>query len=238
MKYTKEILEEAVKKVSNYTQLLNYFNLLSDSKGCRRNFHRLISKYHIDISHFNRYNASNRLRPEKMDKENILVLDRFKKNRREPYRILKRAMLEYGIEYKCKKCGLNQWNNKDISLQIDHINSNPLDNRIENIRFLCPNCHSQTPNFGSRKLKNRCKICNKTILRKSKSCVKCNAKKRRNLTKIIWPSNEELGLLVWKYPMKQLSEKLGVTDNAIKKRCITRKIERPKQGYWLKSENK
>jgi protein-arginine kinase activator protein McsA len=46
-----------------------------------------------------------------------------------------------------------EWNGQPLRLQIDHINGNPVDNRQENLRFLCPNCHSQTINFGTKNVK-------------------------------------------------------------------------------------
>lgn len=53
--------------------------------------------------------------------------------------------------YKCEKCNIiDEWNGYPISLQLDHINGINNDNRIENLRFLCPNCHSQTPSFCGR----------------------------------------------------------------------------------------
>ena len=53
-------------------------------------------------------------------------------------------------EYKCEICGISEWQGKELSLQLDHINGINNDNRIENLRLLCPNCHSQTETFSGR----------------------------------------------------------------------------------------
>lgn len=51
---------------------------------------------------------------------------------------------------KCYKCGLgNIWNNEILILQLDHIDGNRKNNSLENLRILCPNCHSQTSTFGT-----------------------------------------------------------------------------------------
>lgn len=54
------------------------------------------------------------------------------------------------IEYKCSCCGISEWNGKPLSLELDHINGINDDHRLNNLRFLCPNCHSQTETYGSR----------------------------------------------------------------------------------------
>lgn len=64
---------------------------------------------------------------------------------------LKDRLVEEGlIEYKCACCGLTEWNGKPISLQLHHINGINNDNRLSNLQLLCPNCHSQTENFGTK----------------------------------------------------------------------------------------
>ena len=69
-------------------------------------------------------------------------------------RFKKRLIESQLIPYKCAICGLeNQWNGKELILQLDHINGKHNDNRKENLRFLCPNCHSQTETFSGKNKK-------------------------------------------------------------------------------------
>lgn len=56
------------------------------------------------------------------------------------------------IPYKCSECSISDWNGNPISLQLDHINGINNDNRVNNLRFLCPNCHSQTSTWGNRRV--------------------------------------------------------------------------------------
>jgi len=67
------------------------------------------------------------------------------------HNIKRRLIKQKMIEYVCQDCGIDgNWNGKKLSLQLDHINGVNNDNRIENLRFLCPNCHSQTDNFSGK----------------------------------------------------------------------------------------
>ena len=57
--------------------------------------------------------------------------------------------------YKCVLCeNKGEWMGKSIALQLDHIDGNPKNNKLENVRWLCPNCHAQTPNWGVKNAKN------------------------------------------------------------------------------------
>jgi 5-methylcytosine-specific restriction endonuclease McrA len=81
--------------------------------------------------------------------EDILVNGRRKS--RTNTALLRRAMFEYGFPYQCGICGCScEWNSNNLLLQIDHIDGDFLNNSPENLRFLCPNCHSQTDTYGSK----------------------------------------------------------------------------------------
>lgn len=68
----------------------------------------------------------------------------------------KRKLVRDGIlAYKCAECGIVEWLGRPLALQIDHINGIHDDWRVENLRMLCPNCHSQTPTFAGRNMKRR-----------------------------------------------------------------------------------
>jgi 5-methylcytosine-specific restriction endonuclease McrA len=69
---------------------------------------------------------------------------------------LKRQLVLHGLlEPHCARCGLTQWRGSPLSLVLDHINGDPHDHRLENLRFLCPNCNSQTPTFAGRNARRR-----------------------------------------------------------------------------------
>jgi HNH endonuclease len=69
---------------------------------------------------------------------------------------IKRRLLEAGLkESSCEQCGISKWEEKPLTLALHHVNGDGTDNSIENLVLLCPNCHSQTPNFGAKNWKQR-----------------------------------------------------------------------------------
>lgn len=61
-----------------------------------------------------------------------------------------RLILEGYKENRCESCGIEEWNGAPISLELDHISGDRSDNSLQNLRILCPNCHSQTPTYRGR----------------------------------------------------------------------------------------
>jgi hypothetical protein len=134
--------------------------------------------------------------------------------------LLKKILLEHNmLENKCSKCGqIPEWNGESLTLQLDHINGISTDNRIENLRILCPNCHTQTPTFAGRQIKKHynCSKCYISLSKKSEFCQNCKPKNIRK-RKIQWPENNELIKLTNEFGFCAIGRKLGVSDKAIKK---------------------
>ena len=132
------------------------------------------------------------------------------------------------LEYKCSSCGItDMWNNKKLSLQLDHINGINNDNRLNNLRFLCPNCHSQTETYCGKHRKKvyNCLDCGKEIKKDSKRCNKCSSILNNKNKRKFEVSKEELIELINQYPMTKIGKMFNVSDNAIRKRCKTLGID-------------
>ena len=69
---------------------------------------------------------------------------------------IKQRLIAAGLKQnRCEECGISRWRERPLSLCLHHVNGERHDNRLENLVLLCPNCHSQTPNFGSKNCRRR-----------------------------------------------------------------------------------
>ena len=69
---------------------------------------------------------------------------------------LRKKLIREGIkEHKCESCNLTEWLGNKIPLELDHINGINNDHRLENLRLLCPNCHTLTPTYKGKNIKQR-----------------------------------------------------------------------------------
>ena len=152
--------------------------------------------------------------------EDVLIKDSSYNRGSLKLRLVKEGLLDY----KCSVCeNTGMWNNQKLTLQLDHMNGINTDNRLENLRFICPNCHSQTDTYTGKnskriKFQNRCVDCNCNIFKTSTRCMKCEA--INNPRKLKFEvSKEELQALINKHPMTTIGKMFNVSSTAIKKRC-------------------
>ena len=203
---SKEEFQQVLDKSNSIVDVLKHFNL-DPYNGNHKTVHARVKSDNLclkKLKHNSLIATSIRMSSSKISDENV-----FCENSTYCRKSLKERFLKL-VEYKCCECGIGDtYNGKSISLQIDHKNGVNNDNRVENLQLLCPNCHSQTITFSGKRLK-------KEVIYES-----CEERWHRiAATRKFNPSKEELKALVETMPMTKVGKHFGVSDSAIRKRCI------------------
>jgi hypothetical protein len=147
VRWTREVLQTAVSASTNTCQVLRHLGL-EVVGGHHTHISRRIRAYGIDTSHFQVSTRRGEEARRPRTPERLLVEQPVAHARRIQSDRLKWAMTALGVPERCSLCGMAAvWRGHPLPLEVDHIDGDWRDNRIENLRFLCPNCHSTTDNY-------------------------------------------------------------------------------------------
>lgn len=222
--WTIDDLGEAVKVSDSFAEVLRLLGLRT-AGGNFGNVKKHIKLNNISTEHFTRKRVLEALKPFKAIHLSEILIENstYKNNQR-----LKIKLIEAGIlEDVCCKCGQGPvWNNAPLVLQLDHKNGTHNDNRIENLRILCPNCHTQTDSFCGKNVNvkskpekdifKKCPMCkNKLIHKSSNVCSPCRNILNRKVIKR--PTRSELAELISNNTWAAVGRMFGVADNTIRK---------------------
>jgi len=132
----------AVASSSSIMAVLRFLGI-KEAGGSHSHYSKRIERIGIDISHF-RLGGENKEAMIKRRKSPKEILVKRVSGKRGKAQQLVRSLIDIGRVHCCEKCGqLPNWQGNVLTLDVDHINQDWLDDRPENLRFLCPNCHSQ-----------------------------------------------------------------------------------------------
>lgn len=140
-KFSLEELQGIVKRCFSYRQFAKELGYSPESSDSIK---QIIEKYGLDISHF---------KGQGWNKDNV-DYSIFENGKASKSEVLLRALIILR-GWKCEKCKGEEWQGERIPLCVHHINGNHIDNRIENLQILCPNCHAQTDNYCGKNRVNR-----------------------------------------------------------------------------------
>lgn len=230
----KEFVIECILNSFSKTEVLKKLNLKNNG-GNYNTLSSFILDNKIDISHFGTRGSSNRFVSKYLGIEDILIKDsKFKSSNH-----LKEKLYKLGLKSRlCEICGQSElWLDKKMSLILDHINGERLDNRIENLRIVCPNCNATLdthcrgtrPRAGKRVYKYKFDKCECGLDKRieSRTCRKCRFPKKdiEVLSKETFRRKRKVERPTYDVLIKQITECgyvavgriYGVSDNAVRK---------------------
>ena len=153
--YTKDWLEELCASSYSYAEVLRKAGR-KPGGGTTKTLKQKIEEFNIDISHFTGqgWNGHSNTVVD-ISREKYTLEEVFCKNSPVTQKVLRGYIERHQIlEYKCVKCGCNgQWQDGEISLELDHIDGDNTNNEISNLRYLCPNCHALTETYRGKNKK-------------------------------------------------------------------------------------
>lgn len=155
MKYTAEVLATIAAESISVSEVMRKLGLKLTG-GSHVHISNRLRRFGIDTSHFlGQAHLRGTHSPKKRPWQDILIDRSATGSRRQAAPVLRRALRESGRPYVCGGCGISPtWRGMSLVLQNHHKNGNWLDDRPENLDFLCPNCHSQTDTYGSLNMKH------------------------------------------------------------------------------------
>ncbi|BCL15983.1 helix-turn-helix domain-containing protein [Micromonospora sagamiensis] len=148
-RYTPEVLADAAARARNVTDVMRLLGVRI-SGGSHAHISRQLKRFGVDTSHFT--GRPRGLRgPRHRVSSAMLLVQLPEGSRRTPGTRLKWALCDIGVPERCEECNVGTtWRGGPLTLHVDHVNGDFLDNRPPNLRLLCPNCHSQTATYAGR----------------------------------------------------------------------------------------
>ena len=216
--YSDEEIVEILNNSKSFAEVIRTFGYNSIATGHYVQVKRELTRRNITIPIYN-YSGNHNFN-RKLKNENIFVNDIFVSRK-----VVKQRIIEQNLmEYKCEVCGnKGEWQGKRISLQLEHKNGNSHDNRIENLCFLCPNCHSQTSTYARKKQipttqsqikKTKLCGCGNEISLMAFRCPDCYSKENRKVNR---PDYETLIKEINESSQKKVAKKYEVSWQTIRK---------------------